>query len=101
MQDLTQQDLLRSFTHNQNKAFSNVLSAAVDNELTNRSDYQIGYNDRSGYVWMWFEDINVTVVAPDYNPSNVMFYVMNYEDGNEYEYETLEEAEAANKAINA
>jgi hypothetical protein len=79
------------FKGTQLAAYSNILAAAMDNCLTNE-DYEVGYNEMSGNVWMWFEDLDITIAAPDYRPSQVSFFVVDIDNGHEYEFDTYEEA---------
>ena len=80
-----------NFKGNQLRAYSNILNAAIENNLTNEC-HEVGYNEMNGKVWMWFEDLNITITAPDYRPEDVSFYVLDYANENEHGFSSYEKA---------
>lgn len=85
---------LNSGTASQNQliAMNNIILELRETRVFGLDlEWEFGYNQKSGNVWCWLPEHNVTIAAADFDPYRVKFYVQD-EEGEDEEFDTFEEA---------
>lgn len=83
-------------TTEQYEIFREVLAKAIDLKY-DLEHAQVGYNQNSGYIWMWSEWENYTIGIADYaynRGEDVQIIISCPETGEEFFGETWDEANA-------